>query len=386
MFELQTVDPDTGARAGLLHTAHGTVATPVFMPVATQATVKTMTQQELLDLDARMLLSNAYHLYLHPGHELIQRCGGLHGFMSWSRPILTDSGGYQVFSLSARNRICEEGVHFQSHLDGSHHLFTPERVIDIEHALGADIIMPLDECIANPCSLEYASASVDRTLRWADRSVERQAQLTAGVAAGVATGVATGAGRLLFGIVQGSTYPPLRQYCAQRLVGMDLPGYAIGGTAVGETRAQMLEAVEVSTAVLPAGKPRYLMGVGLPMDLVDAVARGVDMFDCVVPTRNARNGTAFTSTGRLRLKNASLSEDCLPLDPACTCSTCQQYTRAYLRHLFQTGEILGMRLASHHNLHFYLTLMDQMRQAILDHSFSAWRDRFLRQHLADTAA
>lgn len=371
VFELEAEDPHTGARAGLLHTAHGTIATPVFMPVGTQATVKTLTQQDLVNLRAQIVLSNAYHLYLRPGADLIDRAGGLHRFMNWGGPILTDSGGYQVFSLSARNRISEDGVHFQSHLDGSYHLFSPERVMEIEHALGADIIMVLDECIAYPSTPEYAAASVKMTLRWADRCMERHQQLAAERSHRPCP--------LLFGIVQGSIYPELRQRCARQLVALDLPGYAIGGTAVGEPRDRMLAVVEATVSELPTNKPRYLMGVGLPHDLVDAVSRGVDMFDCVVPTRNARNGTAFTHTGRVRLKNASLAEELAPLEAGCTCATCQHYSRAYLRHLFQSGEILGMRLATYHNLHFYLTLMAEMRQAIIKGRFVAWRSRFLER-------
>ncbi len=370
-FELEAQDPASGARAGRLHTPHGVVETPVFMPVATRATVKTMTQQELLVLDAQLLLANAYHLYLRPGHELIDRAGGLHAFMGWPRPLLTDSGGFQIFSLSAMNRVSEAGVRFQSHLDGSFHLFTPERVMEIEHGLGADLIMPLDECLPYPTPRPQAEASVERTLRWLERCRQRHDELCAARTHRPAPA--------LFGIVQGSVYPELRRRCAQRLAGLDLPGYAVGGLAVGESRAEMLAALEPSLGELPGDRPRYLMGVGLPEDLVDAVGLGVDMFDCVVPTRNARNGTAFTRHGRVRLKNAALAESRAPLDPECACPTCRHYSRAYLRHLFQTDEILGMRLATYHNLHFFLDLMRQMRRAIVQGCFAAWRRQFVAQ-------
>ena len=363
------MDPGTGARAGVLHTPHGTVETPVFMPVGTQATVKTMTQQDLLALDAQIILGNAYHLYLRPGHELIDRAGGLHAFMGWDRPILTDSGGYQVFSLGEMNRIREEGVQFQSHLDGSRHLFTPEKVMEIEHALGADIIMAFDECTAYPCTRDYARQSMEMTLRWAARGLSRHRQLD--------RERGTRPAQALFGIVQGSVYPELRQQCARELAGMDLPGYAIGGLGVGEPRPAMFDTITATLPHLPAAKPRYLMGVGPPRDLVDGVASGVDLFDCVVPTRNARNGTAFTPRGRVRLRNAALADDLGPLDPDCPCKTCQHYSRAYLRHLLQGNEILGLHLATYHNVHFFLQLMRDMRGSILAGTFADWRAEFL---------
>ncbi len=368
-FDLVAEDP-TGARAGILHTPHGAIETPVFMPVGTQATVKTLTRQDLLDLDARIILGNAYHLYLRPGHERIERLGGLHGFMNWPRAILTDSGGFQVFSLEELRRITEEGVQFQSHLDGSRHLFTPESVMGIEQALGADIIMAFDECTPYPATPEYASKSMERTKRWMDRCWTQHQTLAANRA---------NAGRepqALFGIVQGSIYPELRQQSAQHLVEFDLPGYALGGLAVGEPRSEMLTVVEQTLPHLPQHKPRYMMGVGLPQDLVDCVERGVDMFDCVIPTRNARNSTLFTSTGRVRMRNAAHADDARPVDENCTCSTCTLHHRAYLRHLFQTDEILGLRLATYHNVHFYLTLMRQMRSAIIDGQFARWCSEF----------
>jgi len=371
-FELIACDERTGARAGLLHTPHGVIETPIFMPVGTRATVKTLTQRDLEELNARIILGNAYHLYLRPGHELIDRAGGLHGFMNWQRPILTDSGGYQVFSLGELNKIGEEGVRFQSHLDGSYHLFSPEKVMEIERGLGADIIMVFDECTPFPCTRQYAEDSMEMTLRWADRCLQRHEQLAAERSQRPP--------QALFGIVQGSIYPDLRARCARRLVELDLPGYAIGGLAVGEPRVDMFGTIEETLPHLPADKPRYLMGVGLPNDLVDAVTAGIDMFDCVIPTRNARNGTLFTAEGRLRIKNAKHAEEFSPVDPNCTCRTCRHYTRAYLRHLFQTDEILGLHLATYHNIHFYLQLMRDMRQAIIDGRFAAWQAEFLARY------
>ena len=340
------------------------------MPVGTRATVKALSQQDLLQLDASIILGNAYQLYLRPGHERIERFGGLHGFMSWPRPILTDSGGFQVFSLQELRRITEDGVRFQSHLDGSSHLFTPESVMDIEHSLGADIIMAFDECTPYPATEEYARDSMERTQRWAERCLRRHEELqTVQVAAGRPP-------QALFGIVQGGVYPQLRRRSARDLVALDLPGYAIGGLAVGEPRPEMLSTLEETVPELPTRKPRYLMGVGLPQDLIDGVERGIDMFDCVIPTRNARNSTLFTSTGRVRMKNAVHADDNGPLDAACDCLTCRQYHRGYLRHLFQTDEILGLHLATLHNVHFFLQLMRAMRAAIIERRFADWRGAF----------
>ena len=369
-YEVVAEDGPTGARAGLLHTPHGVVETPVFMPVGTRATVKAMSQQELADLDAQVVLGNAYHLYLRPGHELVDRLGGLHAFMGWQRPILTDSGGFQVFSLRDRCRITEEGALFQSHLDGSQHLFTPERVMEIEEALGADIIMAFDECTPWPATEDEARESMERTLRWAGRCAARHQPLQA---------ARTAAGRppqALFGIVQGGVHPDLRRRSARELADLDLPGYALGGLGVGEPRQEMLDSIEAALPELPPERPRYLMGVGLPQDLVDCVSRGIDMFDCVIPTRNARNSTLFTRRGRVRMRNAGHAGDPSPLDPECGCPTCRHYHRAYLRHLFQTDEILGVRLATYHNLHFYLELMRGMRAAIVEGTFAGWREEF----------
>ena len=373
-FEIVAEDTSTRARAGLLHTPHGSIETPVFMPVGTQATVKALTQQDLEEIGAQIILGNTYHLYLRPGHSLVEQAGGLHGFMNWPHPILTDSGGYQVFSLGELNEIREEGVHFQSHLDGSRHFFSPEHVMEIERALGADIVMVFDECTPYPCPRQYAQESMEMTLRWAERCLDRHRQLSGGPARPP---------QALFGIVQGSVYPDLRVRCARRLAEMDLPGYAIGGLAVGEPRPSMLEIVDVALEHLPRRKPRYLMGVGLPHDLVEIVGYGIDMFDCVVPTRNARNGTLFTSRGRLRIKNARFAADFTPPDPDCRCRTCRNYTRAYLRHLFQAGEILGLHLATYHNVYFFLQLMRDMRQAIVAGGFADWQRRFFTRYQLD---
>ena len=369
-YELIAEDRASGARAGILHTPHGSIETPVFMPVGTQATVKALSQQDLLALDASIILGNAYHLYLRPGHARIERFGGLHGFMNWPRPILTDSGGFQVFSLQDLRKITEEGVRFKSHLDGSAHLFTPESVMDIEHGLGADIIMAFDECTPYPATEAYARESMQRTQRWAERCVLRHEQLQK-------TQVSAGRSpQALFGIVQGGVYRHLRQQSARELVQLDLPGYAIGGLAVGEPRTEMMTTIEETVPELPSHKPRYLMGVGLPQDLIDGVERGIDMFDCVIPTRNARNSTLFTSTGRVRMKNAMHADETSSLDAACECPTCTQYHRGYLRHLFQTNELLALHLATYHNIHFFLNLMRSMRTAIIDGHFTDWRQAF----------
>ena len=367
-YELIAEDTETGARAGVLHTPHGKIETPIFMPVGTQATVKTLDQHDLIEAQVQIILGNAYHLYLRPGHELIDRMGGLHQFMNWSRPILTDSGGFQVFSLGDLNKISEEGVRFQSHLDGSSHLFTPESVMEIEHGLGADIIMAFDECTPYPCERDYAEKSMRMTLRWAERCIQRHQELSAQRTHRPP--------QALFGIVQGSVYPDLRRTCAQELIQMDLPGYAIGGLAVGEPRDSMFDVIRETTPLLPNDKPRYLMGVGLPNDLVEAVGAGADMFDCVVPTRNARNGTVFTRNGRLRLRNAAHAEDPQPLESDCACKTCTHYSRAYLRHLFKTNEVLGMHLATFHNVFFFQQLMRDMRDAIISGHFAAWQADF----------
>jgi len=362
-FEIQAVCPATGARAGLLHTAHGTVETPVFMPVGTQATVKGLTPRHLLEeLDAKILLANTYHLFLRPGHEVIQRLGGLHGFMQWPRAILTDSGGFQVWSLSQLRKVREDGVLFRSHLNGDAHLFTPESVVDVQLALGSDILMMLDECTPYPASHAEAKASMELTLRWARRGWEHYCRRME----------ERPRQQALFPIVQGSTYADLRRRCAEELAALGAEGYAIGGLSVGEPRALSLEMVEAAAPLLPAARPRYVMGVGLPEELPEYVARGIDMMDCVMPTRNARNGCLFTSEGRVIIKQAQYRDDPRPLDAACRCYTCRTFSRAYLRHLFQAGEILFSTLATLHNLTYYLDIARRMREAILLGTFPAY--------------
>jgi len=348
------------ARLGRMTTAHGEVATPAFMPVGTHATVKAVTPEELRLCGAGIVLCNTYHLYLRPGHELIRDLGGLHRFMHWDGPILTDSGGFQVFSLSALRRIDDEGVRFRSHLDGSAHLLTPEKSMEVQAALGSDVAMVLDECPPLPAPRDAVEAAVARTTRWARRG--RDAYRGPGVP---------------FGIVQGGTDEALRERSAAELCALDFPGYAIGGVSVGEPPEAIARIARFTAARLPEERPRYLMGVGRPEDLVEAVAGGVDLFDCVMPTRNARNGTLFTSEGKVNIKREQYRNDPLPLDPACACETCAQYSRAYLRHLFVANEILASRLNTIHNLFFYLGLMRRMREAIATGTFVAFREAFL---------
>ena len=356
-FELRKTDA-SGARLGRLHTPHGVVDTPAFMPVGTQGTVKGLTQQALEELGVQILLGNTYHLYLRPGHERIRQLGGLHGFMAWPGAILTDSGGFQVFSLSELRKVTDDGVTFRSHLDGSEHFLSPEKALEIQTALGSDIMMVLDECIEYPASHEQACKAAARTFDWARRARTMFAeQAAAREAAGRAT-------QALFGIVQGGTYPDLRQESAEQLIGLDFDGYAVGGLAVGEPHPQTCEMTATVTALLPAEKPRYLMGVGKPEDIPDYVRLGIDMMDCVLPTRSARHGCIFTSAGRLLIRNAKHADDSRPLDEACSCAVCKRHSRAYLRHLFLANEILGSVLATHHNIHFYLDLMRRIRQAI----------------------
>jgi queuine tRNA-ribosyltransferase len=374
-LKFSIVQRDGNARAGVLGTGRGEIPTPVFMPVGTQGSVKAVEPRELDELGARVILGNAYHLYLRPGTSLIERAGGLHRFIGWPKPILTDSGGYQVFSLTALRQITEEGVRFRSHIDGSEHLFTPEAVIDIERSLGSDIMMVLDECAPFPCDEAYARRSNDMTLRWAGRCRTRKEQ----------TSPMYGAGQYLFGIVQGSTYPGLREESARGLAGMDFDGYAIGGLSVGEPEETMYKMTEVCTGILPEDRPRYLMGVGTPRNMLEAIARGVDMFDCVLPTRNGRNAVLFTRHGRLNMRNAAHAGDFRPVDPECTCYGCRNFTRAYLRHLFKAGEILALQLASMHNLTFYLRLLSEAREAILGRNFAAWKDATLNTLSAGAA-
>jgi queuine tRNA-ribosyltransferase len=370
MFTIKKIDHVTKARAGILKTPHGKVLTPVFMPVGTQGTVKTVSPKELEELGAQLILGNTYHLYLRPGDELIKEAGGLHQFMDWSFPILTDSGGYQVFSLAELRKITDEGVRFQSHLDGSYHTLTPDAVVDIQRNLGSDIMMVLDECSPYPCTYEEALKANNRTLCWAKHCLKRFRQ----------TDSPLGWKQILFGIVQGSTYEPIRKLSAERLVEMGFDGYGIGGLAVGEPRTIMLEMTDLSTDILSHDRPRYLMGVGKPEDLIESVALGVDMFDCVVPTRNGRNGTVYTRKGKLIVKNRPFEKDFVPIDEMCGCYACQHFSRAYIRHLFNAEEILGLRLATIHNLFFYMELLKEARKTILDGSFSQWKNHFLKEY------
>jgi queuine tRNA-ribosyltransferase len=372
-FGFELTHTDGLARRGRMTTAHGVVETPAFMPVGTQGAVKGVTHQELDALGAEILLSNTYHLYLRPGDDLIARRGGLHRFIGWNKPILTDSGGYQVFSLSDRRTIDERGAHFRSHLDGSAHSLTPESVADIQAQLGSDIAMVLDECLAVPATEEAARRSMERTLRWARRARDRFLTLRGEPVPGVTV---TNPGQAQFGIVQGGVFPELRVDSARQTVDIGFEAYAIGGLSVGEPADVMYEMVSRTTPCLPADRPRYLMGTGTPADLVESVARGIDLFDCVLPTRNARNGQLFTSVGRLNIKNARYAEDDRPLDPGCTCYTCRTCSRAYLRHLFQAGEINSSTLNTLHNLHFYLDTLRQIRDAIAFGRFESFRRAF----------
>jgi queuine tRNA-ribosyltransferase len=366
-FQLIHTDAKTKARAGIFETDHGAFETPVFMPVGTQATVKTLTPKDLIENQVKIILTNTYHLYLRPGAERISDFGGLHHFMNWERPILTDSGGYQVYSLQELRKIDDEGISFKSHLDGSYHRFTPEKVLDIQRHLGSDIMMVLDECPPFQASYEYAEESNKRTLEWASQSrdlYETSKPLHKYT-------------QWLFGIVQGGIHQSLREHSAQKLVAMDFPGYAIGGLAVGEPAEDRLRVTDFCTDLLPGEKPRYLMGVGKPEDLLEAVERGVDMFDCVIPTRNARNGTVFTTKGKLIIKAARNMEDKMPIDQDCNCYACLHFSRAYIRHLFNTNEILGLHLATLHNIHFYMWLMKEARNAIINDNFREWKSMIL---------
>ena len=361
-FEILSRDPSTRARVGRLQTPHGTVETPTFMPVGTAGTVKGVTQEELEEIGAQVLLANTYHLYLRPGHERIRELGGLHRFMSWPHPMLTDSGGFQVMSLKGLTRVTEDGIWFRSHLDGSSHFFSPERAVEIQLALGADIIMALDECVEYPSSVETVMRATKLTGRWARRAKEFYlAQAGQDL---------EGAPSALFGIVQGGTDAALRRESAKEIVELGFEGYAIGGLSVGEPKEKTYEVAELTAGLLPEDQPRYLMGLGTPEDLVECVARGIDLLDCVMPTRNARNGCAFTSQGKVVVKSARYAGDETPLDPACSCPVCRRYTRAYLRHLFVSGEMLAAILTTRHNLYFYLDTMRKIRQAIRSGEFA----------------
>ncbi len=369
-FHLDHTDDQTDARAGRIVTDHGTIETPTFMPVGTLGSVKAVEPRELRqDIHADIILGNTYHLFLRPGTDVLESAGGLHAFINWNGPILTDSGGFQVFSLGHRATLSEEGVEFQNHIDGDTHLFTPENVVDIQRSIGADIMMVLDECPAADVTESYARTSNELTLRWAERCKKRFD----------ATEPLYGYEQALFAIVQGVVYPDVRRESARALVDMDFPGYAIGGLSVGETHTEMYDMVEVVAPLLPETKPRYLMGVGTPENLLENVARGVDTFDCVMPTRNARNGTLFTTQGRMNIKNAQFAEDHTPIDPGLKNAVSQNFTKAYLRHLQKSNEILGLQIASIQNLAFYLWLMRTAREKIMTDDFASWKEDILPQ-------
>jgi len=363
-FDLEARDPSCAARTGRLRLPHGEVETPIFMPVGTQGSVKALDQADLYAIDARIILANAYHLFLRPGVELLEKAGGLHRLMNWDRPILTDSGGFQVFSLTGLTKITDEGVSFQSHIDGSRHFMTPETAIDVQHAIGSDIMMCFDECTSFPVTHDVAEASMRRTHAWAARCKNRWEELN-------------DARQALFGIVQGSVFEDLRVESADRLVEIGFPGYAIGGVSVGESKEEMVSVLDWTTPRLPEDKPRYLMGVGPPEDFLAAIERGVDLFDCVMPTRNARNGSLFTSRGRVNIRNQRFMDDFGPLDPECSCPVCRTYTRAYLSHLYRAREISALRLNTLHNLFFMLQLAANARQAIRAGRFLEFKTAFL---------
>lgn len=360
-YELIKTCKQSGARLGKLHTPHGTIDTPIFMPVGTNASVKGISPDELKEMNAKIILSNTYHLYLRPGHELVREAGGLHKFMNWDRAILTDSGGFQVFSLSDLRKITEEGVHFRSHLDGSKHFLSPEKAMEIENALGADIMMAFDECAPYPSSYDYTKKSMYMTTRWAERCLKAHQNADT---------------QALFGIVQGGMYDDLRIISAKDLVSLDFPGYAIGGLSVGEPSDIMYRVLEATVPELPANKARYLMGVGSPDYLIEGAIRGIDMFDCVLPTRIGRNGTAMTSQGKVIVRDAKYAHDFTPLDPECDCPACRNHTKAYIRHLLKAGEMYGLRLVAIHNLHFLINLMNSIRCAIMDDRLLDFKEEF----------
>ncbi len=363
LFSYELLHNDARARAGIFDTPHGQLQTPVFAPVGTQATVKAVTPAQLKDLGASLVLSNTYHLYLRPGAELVAEMGGLHNFMQWQGPMLTDSGGFQVFSLAANRKVDMDGVTFKSHIDGSQHRFTPEKAISIEESLGADIIMAFDEC-SPPDDRSYVEKSIQRTHAWAERCLKAKSR----------------SDQALFGIVQGGIFPDLREKSARFITALDFPGYAIGGLSVGETKTEMHEILDLVDTLLPADKPRYLMGVGSPEDLINGIRRGVDIFDCVLPTRLARHSSAFTTQGRVNLMNAGFAHDAAPIDPECGCYTCQTFNRAYLRHLIVAKEMLASTLLSIHNLYFLVHLVKNSRQAILEDRFQSFADDFLTHY------
>ena len=369
-FDISHKDKSSSARAGKLHTDHGVIETPIFMPVGTAGTVKGVHQRELKqDVEAEIILGNTYHLFLRPGMDVIEKAGGLHQFINWDRPILTDSGGYQVYSLSGARKITEEGVKFQSHIDGSYHHFTPEKAIDIQRSIGADIIMAFDECTPYPCDYAYAKNSMEMTHRWLKRCMDQMGK----------TSCAYGYNQALFPIVQGSTYKDLRQKSAEVVSSFDAVGNAIGGLSVGEPEEDLYKMTALVTEILPFEKPRYLMGVGTPWNLLECIALGVDMFDCVMPSRNARHGLLFTAQGTINIKNQKWSKDFSVIDAESPCFVDQNYSKAYLRHLLKSGEFLGMQIATIHNLSFYLRLMKEARLRIIDGTFTSWKNKMVKQ-------
>ncbi len=363
-YELIKICQQTGARLGKVHTPHGSFDTPAFMPVGTQATVKGMSPDELKEIGSGIILSNTYHLYMRPGNELIKKAGGLHKFMNWDKPILTDSGGFQVFSLAEFRKITEDGVTFKSHIDGSSHLFTPEKATKIQNDLGADIIMAFDECIPYPAKHDYTKQSLERTTRWLQRCKDSNKRDD----------------QALFGIIQGGMHPDLRIQSAKEITSIDLPGYAIGGLSVGESKEDMYKMLDITTPIMPSNKPRYLMGVGSPDALIEGVIRGIDMFDCVLPTRIGRNGTAMTSKGRVIVRDRKYAEDFSPLDEQCDCYVCKNFSKAYIRHLIKAKEMLGLRLVTWHNLYFLLGLMERIRKAIIEDRLKDFRNEFFEEY------
>jgi queuine tRNA-ribosyltransferase len=379
-FELLASDSSSKGRRAHLRTAHGVIETPAFMPVGTQATVKAVNPRELRELNAQIILGNTYHLFVRPGLDVIKHFGGLHRFMNWDGPILTDSGGYQIFSLAKLRKITEDGVEFQNHIDGTRAFISPEIAMEIQAALGSDIAMVLDECVPYPCGYDYAAKSAELSARWARRCKAVALVVSAEIEPGALGTAHSRARQLIFGIVQGGTFEALRKENAQAIVELDFDGYAIGGVSVGEPVEEMMRAVESSEPFLPKEKPRYAMGLGTPPQLLEMIARGMDMFDCVLPTRLARNGTAFTATGTLNLKNAEFALDKRPIEENCTCHACREFTRGYIRHLIKAEEILGLRLITLHNLHFYLDLMRQAREQIENGNFEEFRKRFVSDY------
>ncbi len=370
MFQIESRDKETRARAGILKTAHGVIPTPIFMPVGTAGTVKGILQKNLMDdIDAKIILGNTYHLYLRPGTEIIKGAGGLHKFMSWPRAILTDSGGYQVFSLTDNRKLTADGAIFRSHIDGSKHVFTPEDIVDIQRVIGADIIMAFDECAPFPCDYRYARKSVELTHHWLDRAVERFR----------GTDPLWGYEQFLFPIVQGSTFDDLRRISAEKIASVSMAGNAIGGLSVGEPAEEMYRIIEIVNGILPEDKPRYLMGVGTPANILEAIERGIDMFDCVMPTRNGRNGMLFTGEGIINIRNKRWTNDFSPIDPEGPSSVSLNYSKAYLRHLVISGEILGAQIASIHNLSFYMKLVTEARRKIEEGSFGKWKSAMVKK-------